>query len=119
MPMKPFDPVPPQKPAASPVPTKKGLPTPLVHGFIKAVRPAGEGPADEMIRQHREVRRRDLGGFIVPGTPRDSGEYFVELRIREWMMRKEREDAEMRRQEAARRETAHKNPPPKNTPPRI
>lgn len=117
--MKPSDdPVPPQ-PSAPLAPTKKGMPTPLLHVFVKAVRPAGEGPADEMLRQHREARRRHLGGFIVPGAPRDSAEYFVELRIREWMLRKEREEAEARRQQDARKDTPPKNAPPKNTPPRI
>ena len=97
----PDDPTPPQ-----PLP-------PAMRDFIRAVTPKGEGPARDLTAAFREERqRRALHSMILPSPPKDSAEYFVELRIREWMLRKEREDAEMRRHQ---QNTQNKNsqPPPK------
>jgi len=101
----------------SPPPPRK--PAPALQDFIKAVRPKGEGPARDLTTRFRESRQRDSGrSFIVPSPPKDSAEYFVELRIREWMMRKEREEAEMRRQQKAYSDRNKNSPPPPSAPPR-
>lgn len=72
--------------------------SPMTHAFIKAVAPKGDGPATELTQRFRESRQRKTQhAMIFPSPPKDSTAYFVELRIREWMLRKEREDAEARR----------------------
>lgn len=77
--------------------------------FIKAVTPPKPGPAQELTERFRENSRRDnLKGLIVTHMPRDPADYFVELRIREWMLRKEREEAAQRKAN----EQKNKNPPP-------
>lgn len=101
----PQDPTPP----ASPPPK----PTPALRDFIKAVCPKGEGPARDLTNRFRENSQRAfLRSYIVPGPPKDSTEYFVELRIREWMMRKEREEAEMRRHLKEQNGQNKNSPPP-------
>lgn len=72
--------------------------SPRVTDFIKSVTPPKPGPAQELTARFRENARRDkLTGQIVTHMPRDPGAYLVELRIREWMLRKEREDAALRK----------------------
>lgn len=86
--------------------------------FIRAVTPKGAGPARELCTEFRETRQRStLHSLILPSPPKDSAEYFVELRIREWMLRKEREEAEMRRHEQNRQKSANKNSPHPPKPP--
>lgn len=100
----PKDPTPPVPPA----------PSPALRDFIKAVAPKGEGPARDLTTRFRENRQRDyLRSYIVPAPPKDSAEYLVELRIREWMMRKEREEAEMRRHLKAQDARNKNGPPPR------
>ena len=84
--------------------------SPRLQGFIKAVAPKGAGPATELTQRFQASSRQKTHGMIFPNPPKDSTAYLVELRIREWMLRKEREDAETRRMNAP--------PPNKNHPPR-
>jgi hypothetical protein len=102
-----------------PTPPPPRKPTPALQDFIKAVTPKGEGPARDLTNRFRDSRKSGFqGSYIVPSPPKDSAEYFVELRIREWMMRKEREEAEMRRQQKAQNERNKNSPPPASPPPR-
>ncbi len=84
--------------------------SPAMQGFIKAVAPQGPGPATELTQRFRDSRQRKAQhGLIFSNPPKDSTAYFVELRIREWMLRKEREDAENRR---IQEQQQNKNRPP-------
>jgi hypothetical protein len=101
----------PQSPRLNTPPVPPALP-PVLQDFIKAIQPkAGDqGPAEELTTRFRETRREEnIRGMIVPGGPKSGPEYIVELRIREWMYRMEREAADRRHQDAAK----PKNPPPK------
>lgn len=90
----------PEAPTQPPAPMGKPpavLPQ-MMQGFIKAVTPKGDGPATELTQRFKSSgQRKAQHGLIFPNPPKDSTAYFVELRIREWMLRKEREDAETRR----------------------
>ncbi|MDP2205453.1 MAG: hypothetical protein Q8K65_04035 [Alphaproteobacteria bacterium] len=109
----------PHKDPADPNPPPPRKPTPALKDFIKAVTPKGAGPAQDLTTRFRDSRARDSHrSYIVPSLPKDSAEYFVELRIREWMMRKEREEAELRRQQKAQNDRNKNSPPPAPPPPR-
>ncbi len=105
----------PQKPIPpSPPPSE---PTAALRDFIKAVAPKGEGPARDLTTRFRENRQREhLRSYIMPGPPKDSTEYLVELRIRAWMMRKEREEAELRRHQKLQNGQNKNSPPPASPP---
>lgn len=101
----------PSSPADHTPPAPPALPQ-VLQDFLKAIQPAGhdKGPAEELTTRFRESRHEEnIRGMIVPGGPKSGPEYIVELRIREWMYRMEREAADRRRQEAQK----PKNPPPK------
>jgi len=66
--------------------------------FIKAISPAAQKPTEELTARFRKESADNSRGFIVPGSPKSGPEYLVELRIREWMYRMEREAAAQRRQ---------------------
>jgi len=94
----------------------KLLPAPLpgpARDFIRAVAPAGTGPAEELTARFRETRAREqMQSLIVPTGPKSGPEYLVELRIREWMYRMEREAAQNRQRAAeTRKREGH---PPQN-----
>ena len=80
------------KPPAAPV-----LPDAL-RDFIKAVTPTEQKPAAELTARFKKQSADESRGFIAPGSPKSGPEYFVELRIREWMYRMEREAADRRKQ---------------------
>ena len=101
------------KPSSGPAPPNDPppRPSPALRDFIRAAAPKG-APAEELTQRFREARARETArSLIMPGPPKDSTEYFVERRIREGMMRKEREAADIRRQMQAR-EKNDKKPPP-------
>jgi hypothetical protein len=96
---------------------------PLLKDFIKSVEPDPIfTPVVELEKRFldgQEERRRANLGLVPAGNfPRDSVEYIVELRIREWMMRVEAE----KREEEARKKALLANKPPetgnKITPPK-
>lgn len=80
-------------------PPQKPDPLPQVTAdFIRAITPADKGPAEELTTRFRETRSAEnLRGLIIPGSPKSGPEYLVELRIREWMYRMEREAAQNRK----------------------
>lgn len=78
---------------------------PLLKDFIKSVEPdpiiTPIVELEQRFLEGREERRRANLGLVPSGNfPRDSVEFMVEIRVREWMMRME---AEKREQEAQRR----------------
>lgn len=82
--------------------------------FIRAITPPAKGPAEELTTRFRETRSAEnLRGLIIPGSPKSGPEYLVELRIREWMYRMEREAAQnhKEREAAQNRKTADKDTP--------
>lgn len=104
-PKQPTPDVPPAPIGKPPVPL-----SPELQGFIKAIAPKGDGPATELTQRFQASSRQKPHGMIFPNPPKDSTAYFVELRIREWMLRKEREDAEARR---ISEQQQNKNRPPR------
>lgn len=89
------------KPPAAPA-----LPDAL-RDFIKAIAPTDQKPAAELTARFKKQTADDSRGFIAPSSPKNGPEYLVELRIREWMYRMEREAA------AQRKQALKENPPPK------
>jgi len=90
-------------------PTPPPAPPPLpdaLRDFIKAVSPATQKPTEELTARFKKQLADNSRGFLVPGGPKSGPEYLVELRIREWMYRMEREAAEARR-----RAQQNNNPP--------
>ncbi|HEX2752306.1 MAG TPA: hypothetical protein VHP34_04205, partial [Alphaproteobacteria bacterium] len=85
------DPAPETPPAAPTLPD-------ALHDFIKAISPADQKPTEELTARFKKESVDNTRGFIVPGSPKSGPEYLVELRIREWMYRMEREAADQRRQ---------------------
>ena len=89
----------------------------VTKAFIDAVTPKEKGPAEELTARFRAARSEEnIRGLIIPGSPKSGPEYLVELRIREWMYRMEREATQNRkeREAAQNRKTADKDTP--NTP---
>lgn len=89
----------PKPPAAPPLPK-------ALRDFIKAVTPADQKPTEELTARFKKQSADESRGYIVPGSPKSGPEYMVELRIREWMYRMEREAA------ARRSQSLKDNPPP-------
>ncbi|MBI1215071.1 MAG: hypothetical protein GC185_04535 [Alphaproteobacteria bacterium] len=87
--------------------------------FIKSVAPQKDAPLKELRERFADARNHDpaLHTPIPINYPHGSIEYMVELRIREWMRRKEAEDARLRRirQELEKNRGPHRpsGPPPK------
>ncbi|MEZ0260163.1 MAG: hypothetical protein ACAH80_04095 [Alphaproteobacteria bacterium] len=91
---------------------------PLLKDFIKSVEPDSViTPIVELeqrfIEGQEDRRRANLGLVPAGNFPRDSVEFIVEIRVREWMMRVEAEkrEAEARRRAAEEREKAAGKPP--------
>lgn len=104
---------------------------PLLKDFIKSVEPdpiiTPVVELEQRFLEGREERRRANLGLVPSGNfPRDSAEFIVEMRIREWVMRMEAEKRELEAQRRAaeeREKNAHKpaeppKPGKKITPPR-
>lgn len=95
----------------------KPLPVPgQMRDFFDAVAPrADQTPLKELQERyadHRAEERRATHG--TPVIPNHHGtEFIVELRIREWMMRMEREAADERKARAAIEAARNKPPAPK------
>jgi len=84
--------------------------------FIKNAAPdATRTPLDELqarFAEKKEEERRVTGSFLggqLPNPHTHGAEYMVELRIREWMMRQQREHDDARRAAEARKNA--ENPP--------
>lgn len=82
--------------------------------FIRAITPKDKGPAEELTARFRATRSEEnLRGLIIPGSPKSGPEYLVELRIREWMYRMEREAIQSRKnRDAADKSTPNTAKPP-------
>lgn len=100
-----------------PDPKKADAPLPIpgrVRDFFDRVAPrAGRTPLQELQERyadHRAEERRALHGTL-PIPNHHGTEFIVELRIREWMMRMEREAAEERKARAALEATKKPKPP--------
>ncbi len=94
-------------PAALPLPAKAA-------DFFNTVAPRRDStPLAELQKRYAEKRAEDR--LATNGTPPMANyhgtEFIVEMRIREWMMRMEREAADERKARAAL-EAAHKAKPP-------
>lgn len=92
---------------------------PLLKDFIKSVAPdpviTPVVELEQRFLERKEEERRANIGLVPTHIPRDSVEYMVEMRIREWVMRME---AEKREIEARRRaEEKAKNAGPTAPPP--
>jgi hypothetical protein len=90
---------------------------PLLKDFIRAIAPAPDrGPLTELQDRYadrqQEARRQLLASSAV-NFPHDSVEFMVEMRIREWVKRMERE----RREIEARKDHADSPKSPQNPPP--
>lgn len=73
---------------------------PLVKDFIRNAAPAGDhSPLRDLQNRYneREGELRHAGSGLGPMPGRDSPDYLVELRIREWMMRVQKEAEEEKR----------------------
>lgn len=111
------DPISETPPASPPLPD-------VLHDFIKAICPADQKPTEELTARFKQESANTTRGFIVPGSPKSGPEYLVELRIREWMYRMEREAAAQRQQAQNKdqqaqikdKQAAHNKPP--QTPPK-
>lgn len=102
-----------------PDPKKAETPLPVpgrVRDFFGTVAPRRDStPLTELQKRYAEKRAEDR--LAVNGTPPMANyhgtEFIVELRIREWMMRMEKEAAEERKARAAIDAAKNKPPAPK------
>lgn len=99
-------------PKMPPAPCPNGAPPlpDVLQDFIKAISPAAQKPTEELTARFKKETTDNSRGFIVPGSPKSGPEYFVELRIREWIYRMEREAA------AQRKQAQQNNKPPQGPP---
>ncbi len=104
-----------QDPDSETPPASPPLPDAL-RDFIKAISPAHQKPTEELTARFKQESANDTRPFIVPGSPKSGPEYLVELRIREWMYRMEREAADQRRQAQNNNRQAQDNKPPQTPP---
>ncbi len=104
-----------KKPDSTNPPVPSPLPLPAkVNDFFNAAAPRRDStPLIELQKRYADKRAEDR--LATNGTPPMSNyhgtEFIVEMRIREWMMRMEREAADERRSRAAL-EAAQKAKPP-------
>ena len=103
-----MDKKPDQKPATAPLP----IPQAVKDFFNTAAPKTTATPLEELQERYIEKRAEDRRATHgTPAIPNHHGtEFIVELRIREWMMRMEREAAEERKARAAA-EAAKPKPP--------
>ena len=99
--------MPQKKPPETPKPPAAPKLPDALRDLIKAITPTDQKPTEELTARFKKESADNSRGFIVPGSPKSGPEYFVELRIREWMYRMEREAA------AQRKQALKDNPPPK------
>lgn len=102
-----------------PDPKKADAPLPIpgqARDFFDKVAPRADRTPlqdlQERYADHRAEERRALHGTL-PIPNHHGTEFIVELRIREWMMRMEREAAEERKSRAAIEAAKNKPPAPK------